>query len=161
MFIFTRTLVTHIDRYQNMGFRLLELRWNQAFWGVEEPLCKTVLWRVFEGPRTTNSKTFPNIAKQLITMFKWAKNSHQKRPELQGEKWWEALRGPWSTNKFQAQWLEHPAPEGQPQRKDWLNDGGVDGNYWFQVQCSMCSATLQCKKQNIESHALNGLEAQP
>ena len=32
------------------------------------------------------------------------------------------------TNKFQSQWLEHPAPEGQPQRKDWLSDGGVGRN---------------------------------
>jgi len=29
------------------------------------------------------------------------------------------------TNKSQAQCLEHPASEGQPQRKDWLSDGGV------------------------------------
>ena len=59
------------------------------------------------------------------------------------------------TNKFQSQWLEHPAPEGQPQRKDWLSDGGVDGKNWFQVDCSICPATFQCKIQNIVSHEIS------
>ena len=59
------------------------------------------------------------------------------------------------TNKFQDQRLEHPAPEGQPQHKDWLSDGGVDGKNWFQVHCSICPATFQSKKQNIASHDIS------
>jgi len=47
---------------------------------------------------------------------------HQKAEICQGEKRWEVLRG--LTNKFQAQQFKHPASEGQPQRKDWLRDGG-------------------------------------
>jgi hypothetical protein len=46
------------------------------------------------------------------------------------------LRAHGPTNKFQAQWLEHPAPEGQPQRKDWLSDGGVGRKNWFQINAA-------------------------
>ena len=49
----------------------------------------------------------------------------------------------------------HPAPEGQPQRKDWLSDGGVDGKNWFQIHCSICPATFQCKIQTIASHEIS------
>jgi len=51
-------------------------------------------------------------------------NPIKKAQSCQGECDGEYLgaRGP--TNKFQAQWLKHPAFEGQPQRMDWLSDGG-------------------------------------
>jgi len=65
------------------------------------------------------------------------------------------LRAHGPTNKFQAWWLEHPAPEGQPRCKDWLSDGGVDGKNWFQVHCSICPAIFQCKIQNIASHEIS------
>jgi hypothetical protein len=62
--------IYHFDRYENMGFRLLKLIWNQAGFtqGVDEPLCKTVLWPL-EGCRrpshTTNSKRFPKNFRKL------------------------------------------------------------------------------------------------
>ena len=50
---------------------------------------------------------------------------HQKSPKLPGGKSdGEYLGARGSTNKFQAQWLEHPASDRQPQRKDWLSEGG-------------------------------------
>ena len=64
--------------------------------------------------------------------------------------------GPYGpTNKFQAEWLEHPAPEGQPQRKDWLSDGGVDERNRYQACCSICPATFQCRKQAIAAHEIS------
>jgi hypothetical protein len=39
---------------------------------------------------------------------------------LPWEKWWEVLKG--LLVHKQVQWFEHPASEGQPQRKDWLKD---------------------------------------
>jgi len=33
-------LLYHINRYENMGFRLLELRWNWGVGVVKDPLCK-------------------------------------------------------------------------------------------------------------------------
>ena len=56
------------------------------------------------------------------------------------------------TNKFQAQWFEHTALEGQPQRKDWLSDGGVDDKNSYQAHCSICPAFFQCRKQAILAH---------
>jgi len=41
---------------------------------------------------------------------------------------------------------------GQPQRKDWLSDRGVDEKNWFQAHCSICPATFQCRKQAITGH---------
>jgi hypothetical protein len=60
-----------------------------------------------------------------------SKKPPSKKPKVaQGESdgKYSGAHGP--TDKFQAQWLEHPAPEGQPQRKDWLCDGGVDEKNW-------------------------------
>ena len=31
----------------------------------------------------------------------------------------------------------------------------MDGNNWFQVHCSICPVTFQCKKQNIASHEIS------
>jgi hypothetical protein len=64
---------------------------------------------------------------------------HQKSPKLPGGKSdGEYLGARGSTNKFQAQWLEHPASDRQPQRKDWLSEGGGGHEKnWFQVQCSI------------------------
>jgi len=42
-----------------------------------------------------------------------------------------------STNKFQAQWLEHPASEGQTQCKGWLSDEGRVWKSVYQVHCSI------------------------
>jgi len=83
-----------------MGFRLLKSIWNQAFGGVDAPLCKTVLVPL-EGrgrpSHTTNSKHFPNISKQLINdHVEMSGKSHQKRQELPGGKVMGSSWGPWA-----------------------------------------------------------------
>ena len=46
---------------------------------------------------------------------------------------------------------------GQPQRKDWLSDRGVDEKNWFQAHCSICPATFQCRKQAITAHEISNI----
>jgi hypothetical protein len=78
---------------------------------------------------STNSKNFPNISKHLINdHVEMSKTKPPKKARVaRGKRDGMYLGAQRSTNKSQAQWLEHPVPEGQPQRKDWLSDGGVDG----------------------------------
>ena len=42
-----------------------------------------------------------------------------------------------------------------PSALDWLSDRGVDEKNWFQIHCSICPATFQCKIQNIVSHEIS------
>ena len=81
-----------------------------------------------------------------------SEKSHQKRPELSGGGSDGRYLG---AHGFQAEWLEHLAPEGQPQRKDWLSVWGVDERNWYQTCCSICPATFQCRKQAIAAHEIS------
>jgi len=40
------------------------------------------------------------------------------------------------TNKFQAEWLQQTPPEGHPERRHWLGDGGEAADKLFMVTCS-------------------------
>jgi len=73
----------------------------------------------FESPHA------PQIPKKFQTLNYHVKindKPHHKSPKLPWEKWWEVLKGLLAHK--QVQWFEHPASEGQPQRKDWLSRGG-------------------------------------
>ena len=93
-----------IGRYENMGFRLLKSIWDQAFGGVDEPLCKMVLWPL-EGLRRPHTPQIPNIPSHQVKM---SDKPPSKKPKVsRGESDGKYLRAHGPTNKFQAQWLEH------------------------------------------------------
>lgn len=56
------------------------------------------------------------------------------------------------TNKFQAKWLKQAPPEGQPERSQWLSDGGENADGLYMVNCSLCDTSFQSRKQNVNSH---------
>jgi hypothetical protein len=102
---------------------------------------------------TTNSKNFPIISKHLINdhVEMSEKPPPKKARVARGKSDGKYLGGHGPTNKFQAQWLEHQAPERQPQRKDWLSDGGVDEKNWYQVHCSICPAIFSARSRTLRA----------
>jgi len=45
------------------------------------------------------------------------------------------------TSKFQAKWLQQTPPEGHPERRHWLGDGGEAADGLFMVTCSFCQSS--------------------
>ena len=108
-----------------------------------------VLWPL-EGLRRPHTPQIPNIPSHQVKM---SDKPPSKKPKVaRGKSDGKYLEAHGLTNKFQAEWLEHPVPERQPRRKDWLSDRGVDEKNWFQAHCSICPATFQCRKQAITGH---------